>query len=315
MQYQKSQVPVSDNICAIVVTYNPDMDLPKRIELIRKQVDRVVIVDNNSSENCLVMIKKISSNLEVDLIINNQNLGIATALNYGVRYALDFGDTYKWFLTLDQDTLPYPSMIESLIYAYENCPFKESVGIIGSNYQEWTTGNILFTGGQVNQTWAEVENLPTSGCLTSIQAFKSVGSFRDDLFIDFVDVEYCMRMREKGYKVIISPTIGMRHPLGYYKFDRLYKLLCGRSMVTNYPPLRHYYWTRNGLIIASERFKKNMKWSLYQTYYLLLRRPVTVLLFEDNKILKTKYICLGIYHAIFPWRIKLPEKISSKFNN
>jgi rhamnosyltransferase len=154
--------------------------------------------------------------------------------------------------------------------------------------------------------------LPTSGCLTSISIFKRVGSFRDDLFIDFVDVEYCMRLKESGYRVIISPKVGMQHPLGYYRSDKLYNFLRGRSMVTNYPPLRHYYWTRNGIVLSKEYFWRSMKWSLNQIYYLLVRRPVTVLLFEENKLLKARYILLGIYHAFFPLGTKFPSKISSK---
>ena len=311
MNDQKRQAPTPHNICAIVVTYHPDEGLPERIERIWRQVDKVIIVDNHSSATCLEMIRKISSHLGVHLILNDKNLGVATALNQGVRYAIDCGDTYTWVLTLDQDTHPYPTMVQSLISAYNDCPYRERVGIIGSNYQEWTTGRILFPSGNGNQTWAEVENLPTSGCLTSIPIFEEVGSFRDDLFIDYVDVEYCMRLRAGGYRVIISPKVCMQHPLGYYKSDRLYKFLCGRSMVTNYPPLRHYYWTRNGIILAREYFWKNMKWSLNEIYYLLIRRLVTVLLFEDNKMLKIRYMCRGIHHAFLPQRTKFPDNISS----
>jgi rhamnosyltransferase len=314
MYYKSQPAPEPQNICAIVVTYHPDEGLFERIDRICNQVDKVVIVDNHSSSNCLTMLKKISSKLGVHLILNDENLGIATALNSGVRYAIDCGDTYKWFLTLDQDTLPYTTMVKNLITAYNGCPYREQVGIIGSNYQERTTGEILFAIGKVDGSWAEVENLPTSGCLTSIRAFEEVGSFRDDLFIDYVDTEYCMRLRGAGFKVIISPKLCMQHPLGYYRPNKLYKLLCGRVMVTNYPPLRHYFWTRNGIMLAREYFWRDAKWSLKTIYYLLARRLVTVLLFEENKLLKLRCLCLGIYHAFFPKKIGVLNKcIESKF--
>lgn len=297
MMCQARQAPRPDNICAIVITYHPDKGLFERIRQINQQVDRVVIVDNNSSAASLSMIEKISKELGVHLILNDTNFGVATALNIGVHYVIDCGGGYDWFLTLDQDTLPYPSMIQNLIAAYNECPNKNMVGIIGSNYQEKTTGQILFHGGREGEVWAEVENLPTSGSLTSIAAFQEVGGFRDDLFIDYVDTEYCIRLRQMGYIVIISPEICMLHPLGYYKPDKLYKFLCGRLMVTNYPALRHYYWTRNGIILVREQFWGNMKWSIKEIYYLIIRRPLTVLLFEDDKIIKMKNICLGIYHA------------------
>ncbi len=306
MPNQKIMVPKFSNICAIMVTYHPDERLPERVERICKQVDKLIIVDNNSSSASLALIKRISAKFSIHLILNEENLGVATALNIGVRYVLNLGDVYEWFLTLDQDSIPSTTMVQNLITAYEACPFSEQIGIIGSNYQEATTGNILFSNEGHNHEWAEVENLPTSGCLTSIRAFKVVGSFRDDLFIDFVDIEYCMRLRENGYRVIIAPKIGMLHPLGYYKPSKLYKFLLGRNVVTNYPPLRHYYWTRNGIILTREYFSKNFKWSINLIFYLFIRRPVTVVLFEENKLLKIRYILLGMRHAFFKMRNNMP---------
>ena len=54
--------PEIRNIFAIVVTYHPDKELFDRIRLIRSQVDKVLIVDNNSSSDCIEMIRKISKN-------------------------------------------------------------------------------------------------------------------------------------------------------------------------------------------------------------------------------------------------------------
>jgi rhamnosyltransferase len=173
------------------------------------------------------------------------------------------------------------------------------VGIVGSNYQEWTTDQILFNNREENETWAVVENLPTSGSLNSIKVFEEVGNFRDEFFIDYIDTDYCMRVRERGFVVIISPKICMQHPLGYYKPSKLYKFLCGRLMVTNYPSFRHYYWTRNGIILIRERFWKNSKWAINELYYLLFKRPLTIILFEDNKWQKIIKIFLGIFHAFF----------------
>ena len=53
-----SSKPEIRNIFAVVVTYHPDKELFDRIKLIRSQVDKVLIVDNNSSSDC---IEKISS--------------------------------------------------------------------------------------------------------------------------------------------------------------------------------------------------------------------------------------------------------------
>ena len=298
MSHTKKVKPNHNNILGVIVTYHPDMELHKRVEKIRHQVDKLLIIDNKSSPDCILMIQKISTDLDVDLILNESNLGIAEALNQGLKYAEIFGERYSWVLTLDQDTSCYPSLVQHLIMAYEDCPFRNEVGIIGTNYQEKTTGRILHKKTQAEENWEEVQNLPTSGCILSIAAFSKVGDFRSDLFIDQVDTEYCMRLRYKGYRVLISPKIGMIHPLGYYRVSKLHKWMRGSTMITNYPPMRHYYWTRNGVTLIKENFLRDVSWSLNQAYYLFFRRIITVLLFEDQKIIKLGNIVLGIWHAI-----------------
>lgn len=293
MNDQKRRAPTPHNICAIVVTYHPDEGLPERIERILGQVDKVVIVDNHSSETCLAMIKKISAHLEIHLILHDENLGIATALNQGIRYAIDCG--YTWALTLDQDTVPYQTMIQNLISAYHDCPFKEKVGIVGPNFQENNTGKTLLHDSEYeNNSWLAMNEVITSGNLLCIPIFEKIGSFRDDFFIDCVDLEYCLRLRANGYRIIVATKIGMIAFLGNAKVQ---KFLWRTVMPYHYPPLRYYYKTRNGLLLAQEYFWKEIAWSLSRLT-MPIRDGLRITLFEDNKILKLGYICLGIYHAL-----------------
>lgn len=285
------------NICCIVVTFHPDKNLYKRIEAIRGQVDKLLIVDNYSSPSCISMIREISNKFDVEIIENQENLGIAKALNQGFSHFKKF-KKYSWVLTLDQDSYCYPDLVSQLVKSYEECTFKNEIGIIGTNYKEKTTGRILHKILFHHRCWEEVKNLPTSGCLTSMQAFNKIGCFRNDLFIDYVDTEYCMRLRRNGYRVIISSKIGMTHPLGYYRKSKLYNFLLGKEMITNYPSIRHYYWTRNGIILIYENFLTETIWSIREIYYILIRRLAVIILFEDKKISKIRNILLGIWHAI-----------------
>ena len=298
MRHRKEPNPCRNSICAVIITYHPDIGLRERIEQIRHQVDRLLIVDNKSAPECLEMIRTISTDFDVDVIENESNLGIAEALNQGFKYAERFGDRYSWVLTLDQDSYCCSTLIEQLTSAYDHCPFRAEIGIIGTNYKEKTTARILHKKSTEDEDWEEVKNLPTSGCITSLTAFSEVGEFRKDFFIDYVDTEYCMRLRDKGYRVLISPKIGMIHPLGYYRASKLHKLMRGDSMVTCYPPFRHYYWMRNGVTLIRENFRRELSWSLHEAYYLFVRRIITVLLFEDKKFIKLGNIALGVWHSV-----------------
>lgn len=289
--------PSHDNICAVVVSYHPDAEFYSRIEKIRHQVDRLLIVDNNSSLECLAMIRSISTDLNVELILNESNMGVAKALNQGFRYFSNMGEKYHWILCLDQDSICKSNLVKDLIFSYKDCPVRSEVGIIGSNYVEKSTQKILHATHDDCGSWEEVKNLPTSGSLTSLAAYFDVGDFREDFFIDYVDTEYCMRLRENGYRILISLKIGMIHPLGYYRKSQLHRWLKGNPLVTSYPAVRHYYWTRNGAILIGEHLTRDFAWSLSQIYYIFYRRIITIVLFEDEKFLKLKNVVIGVLHA------------------
>lgn len=293
--------PIPGKICAIVVTYHPDEGFPERIKCIVEQVDKVVIVDNHSSESCLEMIKKTSIQFGAHLILNEENLGIATALNQGIGCARELG--YLWGLTLDQDTIPHPTMVQSLTSAYRECPFRDKVGVIGSNFQEGNTGKVLYDMRHEKKPWREVKIVITSGSLISIPIFESAGPFRDDFFIDLVDIEYCLRLRDRGYKVIVSTQPGMIHFHGNYKAR---KFLWRTVAINGYSPLRIYYWTRNALLLVRKYLWKDVWWVLPR-----LRGLATlflkIILFEEHKLLKVRYMCLGLYHALLMKRGKLHE--------
>ena len=294
----KNSTPSINNICAMIVTYNPDDCIVDRVKFILKQVRIVIIVDNTEVVSAADPLNTFSNNENIHIIRNNENLGVATALNIGFDYAINSFVNIKWCLTLDQDTVVSLDIVDQLVSVYMQCEYKDKIGIIGSNYEEWTTGNILHTPKQPENIWEEVDHLPTSGSLTSILNYRLVGKFRDEFFIDYVDTEYCFRLKDTGYKLLITTSVCMKHPLGYYRGSLLYKMLFSRSMVTNYPAFRHYYWTRNGIKLCYERHKQNFSWAANELFYLLIRRPITILLFETDKYTKIKYIILGIYHAI-----------------
>src|SRR5258708_4061614 len=79
--------PRKEYLCAVVVTYFPDEKLLDRLQKIQQQVDRVVVVDNGSSGESAESLRTAEQKLHLEVIRNAENLGIATALNQGVRQA------------------------------------------------------------------------------------------------------------------------------------------------------------------------------------------------------------------------------------
>lgn len=302
---QEAVGPRKENICAIIVTYHPDAGFPERAIKAAKQAGRMVIVDNHSSSPAVAMLNKAAPSLNAHLILNADNLGVAAALNQGVRWARAQG--CLWALTLDQDTIPLESMVDNLAAAYQDCPFREETGMIGTNYQDPNNGYVYRqplcarVAGEPALSWVEEKTLITSGSLLSIAAFDRVGPFREELFIDQIDHEYCLRLRNFGYRILLSLPLGMLHPVGA---RRSHKFLWQTLETSHHNPLRRYYMTRNRLILAREQYGK-----IRGTVRVLKksRKDIArILLFEDRKMLKVYAIALGAFHGITGKAGRLP---------
>ena len=292
----------ASEVCGIVVTYNPDREFPKRLDRLAKQVDCTVVVDNHSSDTCLGMLKKTSAELGTCLIRNEDNLGIATALNQGVKFARDRG--YKWAITLDQDTVPCEEMLEIVINAYEGCRFREHVGIVGSNYYDQNSGRSPIDKKEhSNCDWLEMRDVITSGSLMSISVYQSIGAFRDDFFIDYVDVEYCLRLKNNGYRVIIATRPGMIHGIGN---TSVRKFLGRKVSIYNHSPVRSYYGARNQLFVVRQYFWDDPYWGLSTSISPIIN-CLKAMLFEKDKMLKVKYSALGVYDALHSRGGRLPQ--------
>src|ERR1700761_1113736 len=74
---------------AVVVTYEPGPELVDNLTMLWPQVDTLIVVDNGSSPPRREVLGAAVSTLGLELIENGSNLGIATALNYGVQRAME----------------------------------------------------------------------------------------------------------------------------------------------------------------------------------------------------------------------------------
>lgn len=249
----RSAHPCSENICAIIVTYFPDYKFTERLERIRRQVRHTIIVDNTPEEKHSVSSLQFSDS-STEVISNNDNLGVGEALNQGMTRALELG--YPWTITFDQDTWIHDNLLSTLIGIYEQQPAPERVGIIGSNFVDENLHVSPFKSKEQQSSFAEVKTVITSGSLTSTASFLAVGPFRSDFFIDFIDHEYCLRLQKFGYKVLVSTVPTMVHALGDATAFQVGAGATKLSLVlSNRPPLRRYYMTRNSIQLAKMYFR------------------------------------------------------------
>lgn len=286
-------------VLAVAVAYNPDTDLLSQVlQSVAAQVQGIVVVDNGSANAGKV--RDIASAAGGQVVQNEKNFGIATAQNQGVAVARAEG--YSHILLLDQDTVLAPGVVADLLnnlMALE----KEHGGVaaIGPAYYELNsqrrTRAYQANGFRLSRISLEERDDPiesdfiiASGSLIPLSVLETVGGFKDDLFIDLVDVEWCFRARIAGYRSFLSPSATVDHRLGTGTTG------LGSRRIAVHAPIRNYYWVRNALWLARQP-STPPAWRLY-----FLSRSLGFLVayttLVDKRILRLQLICRGMWDSL-----------------
>lgn len=234
---------------AVIVAYYPDEDvLARLVSALVPQVEHILVVDNNSEGFDFRPIAALSE--KVSLVINQENLGIAAGFNQGVAFAIENGSSHV--VLFDQDSLPAEDMLAKMHEVFQDAKARGiKLAALGPNYVDVkgagqspfvkVQGLRLVRVSGENRKFVSVDHLISSGCLVDLEALGVIGVFEEQLFIDYVDTEWCLRAKSKGYELYGVCEAYMKHDLGEQFLTILHKTIPVHS------PLRHYYLMRNGV--------------------------------------------------------------------
>ena len=237
------------------MTYLPDIQrLWENIDAVSGQVDRVFVVDNGS-QNVDDIRNLTEQYLNVELIRNVRNEGIAHALNQIIAKAER--DHYGWALTLDQDSVCHKELVR--------------------NYLRYIDGSMgMLICDIVDRNYEMKRKIPTD--------------FLEDVekcIIDMVDYDMCHSLRKLGYRIVNMHFEGLLHEVGKSK---KYHISGFAFAVNNHSAQRKYTITRNSVYLI----KKHGLNPILE-YAVVFRRIFTVLFFEDKKADKIRAILKGVW--------------------
>lgn len=276
-------------VAAIIISYNPDNNLLDSVNLLVNQVEKIIIVDNGSEsqkKKNINLIKEIDKQ-KIEAIFNEENLGIATALNIGVRKALSQG--YNWILTMDQDSKASSNMVEKMLEVYNKIDERERKEILSifPNFVDERIQSIEENSNMNSYEYVDADI--TSGNLLKAEVFDKVGFFDDSLFIDLVDTDFCMRLNEENIKMIKVRDAILYHSLGE---SQTVKSIFGKFNTSNHSALRRYYMTRNRFY-TWEKYKDLNSFTLNRDKKLFKKEFIKIILGEKDKINKIKMVFKG----------------------
>ncbi|HEX6431825.1 MAG TPA: glycosyltransferase [Niastella sp.] len=275
-------------IAGTVVLYNPDeRDLLHNIHSYLPYVELLIVIDNTEvpRTNSGEQIK--GAGTAIRYIANNQNKGVAAALNMAAQMA--FNEGYTWLLTMDQDSYfdkgemtNYFSLFSQLFQAQSN------IAIVSPSHEKGTAD---ATPGAV---FSEVTTVITSGSLMQLPLWNEAGGFCEKLFIDEVDHEYCYRLIERGYRIIQCNAVYLNHRLGTKKTGGYLGSVAKRERVIH-SPRRVYFMVRNYLYVR-KLYKKSFPEEFKRRDKEVMNRIKNNLFFSGHFWKNVKHVLAGYRH-------------------
>lgn len=262
-------------VAIIIVTYNSEHFIIKCLHSIQKnnyKYKKIIIIDNNSSDKTIAVIKKEFP--QVTIIENDNNLGFAAANNIAVRF-ISKKFNPKYIMLLNPDTCIKSDFIKSAVTALEK---NRKIGILGSiiTYSNQPK-KIWFAGGIVNKIFGYTRHLlmnknviedklnhrislkhtdfvTGAGMVIRNEIFAKIGYLSEDYFMYFEDVEFCQRALRAGYDCVF-----INHP--YICHD--VSASTGKIGTNDLTKFKAYYFARNPFLYI----KSNVSgWRRYTNY-------------------------------------------------
>ncbi|MDR3470279.1 MAG: glycosyltransferase family 2 protein [Devosia sp.] len=224
------------SVAAVIVTYEPEpRALERLLDRLASEVGEVIVVDNGSAFDVAGLLA-VRSRAQERLLPLGSNFGIAAAQNRGIEAARAAGADAV--ILFDQDSLPPTGMLATLAAA---------LAMLQTTGRKPAAVGPVPIDARLSPRRAEasettgplaVDHLIASGCLIPLPILDDVGPMREELFIDYVDIEWCLRAAAHGYRCYRVPAARMAHEFGS-------PLTVLGHAYASHSPMRHYYLFRN----------------------------------------------------------------------
>lgn len=264
-------------IAVVVTTFNSSKYIGRLIEKLLSQsypIDRIIVADNNSSDNTCDIIQNFQNN-KIHLHQLNANLGGAGGFAKCFEIAQNSGCDY--IISFDDDAYP-PStdFIADMVAIKEQYDYDVvSALVVDSDNHKLSAYEYKINGDKYThiddiQKYERLDGdiKPFNGVLFDKKAIKKIGIPRADFFIRGDEQEYKTRILNAGFKTTVFTKAIVYHPTSLNEYFYI------NQKRYHYPPssIKLFYSTRNQVhILASStdislRKKRKMIYRFFKQY-------------------------------------------------
>lgn len=254
---------------AFIMTYNRPAILLDTIEKLLSQSkppEYILVVDNSPGEETERAVRSLN-NRQVDYHRMGYNAGPAGAADVGLKRVADMG--FDWvFWGDDDDPPPNRESIERvlcIIEKYELNPQDIGVmGMIGGRLNRRTGRTANFANKEL-QGLVDADQIPGNKLMIVNRAVPAKGVFPSpELFFGFEELDFCLKVKQAGFRVVIDGEAMFNGRKSRGLTDANYRWKGTSTLGDESKVWRHYYSTRNLLIIL----RKNGYFSAVLTVFL-----------------------------------------------
>lgn len=219
---------MEESVFAIIINYkHPEITIQGVMSLLQSEKVNltIVVVDNNSPDSSYELLKETLPE-QIVLLKATENLGFAAGNNIGIKYALTHNADY--ILLINNDTEVNPHMIWNL---KQNT--SDRIVTSPKMYYYDEPNKIWFAGGKFYKTSGRFKHLGENqqdgtnyenplecdfltGCcfmLTS-NVVRKAGLLDESYFMYIEDVDYSLRLKNEGVKLMMIPSAKLWHKVG-----------------------------------------------------------------------------------------------------
>ena len=223
----------SITISFILVNYNVTDDLRNCLNSIYKIIKNdieIIVVDNNSSDRGIESLQDLFKDVKFHFL--TENIGFSNANNY----AADFSSG-EYLIFLNPDTILVDNFISPIIsflkghsligacgpvLLNKDYSIQDSTGIeLGYIYELCEAFMLIRFLRKIYNIWFrykinqhdpfEVKWLSAACLVIPKKVFYNVGKFNSEFFLNYEDIDFCIRLRSSGYKNICFPDLRCIH--------------------------------------------------------------------------------------------------------
>jgi rhamnosyltransferase len=278
------------NFGLIFVLYQPSGAFLDNLSKAAAICPNVVAVDN-SPEADLDLHQRLREQ-GMHVIFNRNQGGLAGAYNRGAEVLLE--QHSELIFLLDQDSDIDESFFSKMMQACSE--LRTDIFLMGPKIYEIKLQRCMpvippeqyfpkpFRIDEITTGLFPTLCIISSGSAISAAAYRQLGPFREDYFIEYIDAEYCMRARSQDVPVYMNAAVTLHQSNG--NIERR-----GKRFTTNHAAWRRYYIARNMVhCLHLYRSYSGLRWF---SGLMVIQQALNVLLLDAQKLEKLAAIACG----------------------